>query len=484
MAADDTLSTLGEKVTDLFAGAYAGGNPNVSLVFLPFSVPVPDDIVQGGVVNPARLGAFFVANFDAPYVVSPQQSSAHGKDDSYGSASQIYATAVALAQAAAAPGSPAESRVNAEIMMARRVLDPSGPAVAMSSQPDDWVVPENTSYWTVFDSAQSQTPPAPPPATAASPPRIFNSALWTIRPAIAQAASSAPVETVHAASPPLAHPLIASASPVLNHPAVTATSAPAIRPNVAAFSPAILGTAIHPSPAPPGRPMIASPWLLQRHFAIAVPPVHPPLPVSPPIPAPPPPSSSVAIHFEYMSVTMGYTVAGLPIWNEVFLSDRSWYIAGMARGALLPAPSSPAPPPAPQLVYGLPTSLVVVRKVTIAVKWSGQEQATLGTSGGFLGPFSVSGVTPNIAPDGTWTYARPGMQVIALMCNHLPVLPPIDAPDVDLTSAPAPAGSTSAPAPAAPAPPSAPLPLSADASSPATDATGAASAEPAASGGS
>src|SRR5450432_1580557 len=208
MAADDTLSTLGEKVTDLFASAYAGGNPNVSLVFLPFSVPVPDDIVQGGVVNPARLGAFLVANFDAPYVVSPQQNTAHGKDDSYGSASQIYATAAALAQAAAAPGSATESRVNAEIMMARRVLDPSGPAVAMSSQPDDWVMPENTSYWTVFDSAQSQTSPPPgsipPPVNAAGlPPRIFNRELWAIRPAIAQAASSATLETVHAANPPL-----------------------------------------------------------------------------------------------------------------------------------------------------------------------------------------------------------------------------------------------------------------------------------------
>lgn len=479
MAADDTLSTLGEKVTDLFASAYAGGNPSVSLAFLPFSVPVPDDIVQDGVVNPTRLGAFFVANFDAPYVVSPQQTTAHGKDDSYGSASQIYATAVALAQAAAPPGSATESRVNAEIMMARRVLDPSGPAAAMSSQPDDWVVPENTSYWTVFDSGQSQTspspaPPPPPVNAVAPPPRVFNRELWMIRPAMAQAAPSATLDTVHAESPALAHPFIGS--PVMTHPAMSAS---AIRPSVAVFSPAIFAAATqHPSPVPPSRPLMFSPSLLQRRFAVAVPPVHPPQPAPPPAPAPPPPSSSIAIHFEYMSVTMGYTVAGLPIWNQVFLADHNWYIAGMARGALLPDPSSLAPPSAPQLAYGLPTSLIVVRKVTIAVKWSGQEQATLGTSGGFLGPFSVSGVTPNIAPDGTWTYARPGMQVVALLCNHLPVLPPIDAPDLASASAPA-----AAPAPPA-APPSPTAPLSADASSPATGADADPPAEAVASGGS
>jgi hypothetical protein len=56
-------------------------------------------------------------------------------------------------------------------------------------------------------------------------------------------------------------------------------------------------------------------------------------------------------------------------------------------------------------------------------------------SNGFIGPFSLAGASASNAPNGTWTYSRPGMQVVALLCSRLPVLPPADAPDV------APAGS-------------------------------------------
>jgi hypothetical protein len=48
---------------------------------------------------------------------------------------------------------------------------------------------------------------------------------------------------------------------------------------------------------------------------------------------------------------------------------------------------------------------------------------------GFVGPFSLAGASTTTS-HGTWTYSRPGMQVVALLCSHLPVLPPADAPDV------------------------------------------------------
>src|SRR5262245_48289882 len=98
MAGGDTLASLGGKVTDVFVSAFASGNPNVSLVFLPFALPTPDDIVQGGVVNPTRLASFLSPNFDAPYLMSASQYTVHGKDLYYGSASQIYALAASLAQ--------------------------------------------------------------------------------------------------------------------------------------------------------------------------------------------------------------------------------------------------------------------------------------------------------------------------------------------------------------------------------------------------
>lgn len=475
MADADTLATVGQKLTDLFADTFAGGNPNISLVFLPFSAPVPVDIVQNDVVNPLRLTTFLVSNFDAPYLVSPQQSTVHGMDTSYGAASQIYSAAVMLARAAAVPGSQTESRINAEIMMARRVMDPSGPAIAMSSQPDDWVQPSNTSYWTIFDSKQSRTSFAPPPPTGGDvpPPRVFNSSLWTIKPEIAQVAPIATLEAVHEANPALARPVIADV--VMNHPKIMAmnpvaasvelsapmvrtnfmaarpiaatmeTSAPAIRTNFMATRSAISVSdqvAINRSDLPTNFRSKVGVQFNPNLIAVDVPQFLHPDPPPPPPPPPPAPSSSVAIHFEYMSATIGYMAAGLPIWNGVFLADKSWYIPGMARGALLPSPNSAAPSPTVTLAYGLPTTLIIVRNVSISVKWSGQEQAILGTSGGFLGPFSVSGVSPTISNDGTWTYDRPGMQVVALLCNHLPVLPPIDAPDLASNSDPSPTPAT------------------------------------------
>ncbi len=82
--ADDTLTSLGQKLTDLFAARYAGGNPNVSLGFLPFCAAVPDDIEQGGLINPTRMAAFLTANFDFPFVLAPGQNTAFGQDPSYG----------------------------------------------------------------------------------------------------------------------------------------------------------------------------------------------------------------------------------------------------------------------------------------------------------------------------------------------------------------------------------------------------------------
>jgi hypothetical protein len=442
--AGDTLASLGQKLTDLFASVYAGGNPDVSLGFLPFCAAVPDDIVQGGIVNPARMGAFLTANFDYPFALSPGQNTAFGQDDRYGPASQIYSTAATLAQPAFAPGSDAAKRLSAEIAMAQSVLSPAGVAVGMTCEPDDWVATGNTGYWTVFDSTQTQSLPqaqgvqSGTAGTGTLPARVFNPQIWTIR---SQAAT----------------PLVSGTAPHTGSPAVSVVSA---RPMLTAMA---------------VRPEMAQHVMIEPRPQLAVMPVRPILPIHvpvqpapspPPAPAPAPPAaptSTVTIHFEHMAVTIGYTAAGLSIWDGVFLADQGWYISGMARGGLLPAPGAAAATGA-ALVYGLPISIVVVRNVTIGVNWSGQDQASLGTSGGFLGPFALGDTPASTAPDGTSTYTRLGMQVVAVLCSHLPVLPPIDAPDlapqvqangaVPGTSQPqqgaaaAPGGASASPAPA------------------------------------
>jgi hypothetical protein len=125
----------------------------------------------------------------------------------------------------------------------------------------------------------------------------------------------------------------------------------------------------------------------------------------------------------------------------------------MSKGGLLPAPDAVAAPGQGSVAYGLPIAIIVVKNLNISVKWAGQDQASLGDSGGFLGPFSLAGASATSAPDGSWTYSRPGMQVVALLCSQLPVLPPKDAPDVAGAGAAPSSASGTATAAANPPPP-------------------------------
>lgn len=133
-------------------------------------------------------------------------------------------------------------------------------------------------------------------------------------------------------------------------------------------------------------------------------------------------------HFEYMAVTIGFMATGRSTWDGVFLADRDWCIPGMSKGVLLPSPDVAAPSGAAPLAYGLPTALIVIRNLKVSVHWTGQEQASV-QSGGYLGPFSLANASATTAADGSSTYSNPGMQVVALLCSHLPALPPVDPPD-------------------------------------------------------
>jgi hypothetical protein len=419
VAAADTLASLGQKVTDLFVGAFANRSPDAALVFLPFALPVPGDIVQGGAqgvqVNPTRMASFLASNFDAPYLMSPTQYTIHGKDLSYGAASQIYTTAVTLARPTAAVDSDAWKRVTAEIAMAQAVLDPGG--MAMGCEPDDWVVPDNSAYWSAFDSSRTETAPTPssPSGPAvhpviAPPPRVINPALWTIKPAAAREQPVPSLAYLHAVYPPAAAP--ASARPAI---VVAGQSAAAAKPAAQPPAHAVPVRAVSAQPVVPhpvDRPLIL------RH----------PLPPPPP-PQPPPSSSSLTAHFEYMAVTIGFTAAGRSTWDGVFLADRGWCIPGMGSGLLLPSPDVAAASGTAPLAYGLPTALIVIRNLKVSVLWTGQEQASV-QSGGYLGPFSLANASAITAADGSSTYSNPGMQVVALLCSHLPALPPVDPPDV------------------------------------------------------
>ena len=83
--------------------------------------------------------------------------------------------------------------------------------------------------------------------------------------------------------------------------------------------------------------------------------------------------------------------------------------------------------------------MVIVRNLRLSGQWSAAATAVLGSPGGTLGPLSLFGAVPSTAADGvTITYAHDGMQVVALLCGALPVLPPVDAPTAHADSGGAP----------------------------------------------
>jgi len=395
MPDSDDLAALGQKLTAALTSAYASADSNGALVFLPGGIPVPADIVQSGIINAAQMGTFLEANFDFPFVLSLSESAVHGRDLSYGSTSDIYMFAASSARPLGSPSDDSWQRVTTEIAQAQRALNTTLSQTGLACEPDDWVLPANTGYWSTFDS--TQTEPAPvtttPSGTPQPTPPIINNRLWVMR-----SLATTPITEVAKAPPPVSPP---PASP----------------------------------PTPPQRMMaermMARPEFLTQvnsgaasHLIIRHPIDLPPRPVSPPPPAPPPPPpapTSIRVSLQHQCVTLAYLSGGAPWWNGVFLADTGWYIPGMNRGALLPAPKQPAA--GAGLAYGLPVAMIVVQGLTISGHWSGAPDSIAS-----IGPFSLQGAKPQQGGDGSITLTRPGMQVIALLCNALPVLPPVDSP--------------------------------------------------------
>ena len=412
----DALTALGQKLTAALISAYSSSDANAALVFLPGGITVPNDIVQTGMVNPAQMGTFLQLNFDSPFVISPSECAVHGRDSSHGTASEIYMIAASSAQPFGSPSDPSWKRINAEIAAAQRNVGSPLAQGGLVCEPDDWVLPSNTGYWTTFDSTQTQAPPPPPPGggTPRPPIRIINPHLWAMR--------------------------------IVPQPAAPAPQVVAAPPQALHVQPAALHMTVARAP------MMMHPIEFQPH--------PPPPPPSPP--PPPPPSTSITVSLQHQCVTLGYLAGGVPWWDSVFLSDSGWYIPGMSRGALLPAPKPTAA--STDLAYGLPVALIVVQGLTVSGNWSG-DTGTI-TS---LGPFSLQGAIPKTGSGGTITLSRPGMQVIGLLCSQLPVLPPADEPaappapvpaatpqDATQIDAAAPAQSTATPPASTPPPAAAP----------------------------
>jgi hypothetical protein len=455
MSDTDQLHVLGQQLADALTASYAPTAPGAHLVFLAGGASVPDDIVQTGIVNPVQMQTWLSMNFDCPFVMSADEYALFGKDASHGSVSSIYTVAATTAQPLGKPEDDAWKQVAGQIADAQRTLGPTDVQKPIICEPDDWILPAATGYWTNFDSSQVQGTSSGPVGTSIPPdpaPEIgglgvhgvptVNREFWMIRSLTADTVS--PVPSPPPEGPP---PVIQASGPAeISRPLrsvfmTNRVSMPARISGGAMASTMVASTVVEA----PMQTVQAAPASMQQSMpAIAASPTLATYrlaadrgelaPISsaalfesaaPITTVTTTSTSTITVHLEHQCVTLGYYSSGQSWWNGVFIANTAWYVPGMSRGGLLPSPD----PTNDQIRYGLPMALIVVRNLKVSGVWSAQATAALSSTGGTLGPLSLFGAAVTHEADGmTVTYSHDGMQVIALLCSDLPVLPPVDAP--------------------------------------------------------
>jgi hypothetical protein len=419
----DQLQALGQQLAAALVNAYKASVPGGCLVFLPGGVSVPNSLVQSGVINSAQMTAFLAMNFDSPFVVTSGDASVLRRDESHGSASQIYSQAVLNARPLGDPNDAVWKRIAAEIAAAQESLGPPG-TQDLVCEPDDWPLSSAANYWTKFDSSQSESAST----TAVVP--VVNPRFWMVRSfeAAPLASPPPPPGAIHTRefsamrAEVVAQPnpkVMMAAKPMLAERELTSVAFQRADPASIASSPAAAPAAtLHVtewrSAVNQGRLPVSLDARLLFTGATTV--------VSNDTTSQ---SSSMVVHLEHQCVTIGRFTAGQPWWNAVFLTDNGWYIPGMSRGGLLP----PTDGIEVGSTYGLPIAMVVVQNLRVSGKWSQSAATALRAPGGTMGPLSLFGAIATTEADGvTVTYSHDGMQVVALLCSSLPVLPPVDTP--------------------------------------------------------
>jgi hypothetical protein len=415
-ADSDQLQTLGQQLTAALVNAYGTHVPGGNLVFLPGGVNVPDNIVQSGMINPTQLMTWLGTNFDYPFVISSADASILQRDESHGTSSQIYSLAVQQAKPAGPPGDDAWKRIAAQIAAAQASLGPPT-ARSMVCEPDDWPLPAAAGYWSIFDSSQSTST-----STTTKVP-VVNPRFWKLR-MIAEMKRSDPAAPDAAELPPAAR------SPYVSGAKASAAKA-AYSVSSAAFAGRLGSGPVEDKAltnvslskywrASADQGLLPS--KLDTHAVFSSATEVETITTST--------SSTIKIHLEHQCIKIARYAAGQPWWDNLFLSDPGWCVAGMSRGGLLPAPATGGE----GVIYAMPVAMIAVQKLNVSGQWTQEAATALQSPGGSLGPLSLFGGSSSVDENGTITFTHPGMQVVALLCSPLPVLPPMDAP---VTTAPA-----------------------------------------------
>jgi 2-oxoglutarate dehydrogenase E2 component (dihydrolipoamide succinyltransferase) len=121
-------------------------------------------------------------------------------------------------------------------------------------------------------------------------------------------------------------------------------------------------------------------------------------------------TAGFSVSFEYSIVTFDR-----PWWDDVFLSARGWRVPDFAAGELATGKASLT---SGQFITLVTAGMVVIRRLAISASWETSDRAAAQAAMS-LGPFCIAG-----AEFVNETLTRPGLQVIAWICQVPPLLPP------------------------------------------------------------
>jgi hypothetical protein len=141
------------------------------------------------------------------------------------------------------------------------------------------------------------------------------------------------------------------------------------------------------------------------------------------LPAQPVSSSNFELSFRYCLVTFSR-----PWLSATFLNAANWYIPGLQSGDCGSGKYESSALP----FAFLPAKFIVVKDLNITAQWSEEDRKYINNSASF-GPFWVE------KESNSNTLKHPGMQILAWLCQVMPVLPPVSDPGAP-AAAPAPTG--------------------------------------------
>jgi hypothetical protein len=518
----DQLQQLGQQVLDAVVAAYdPDGTSPLALALHP-GQSLADDVVQGGVANPLRVSSWLADQYDFPLRLALSQGSPIVSTALGGvTATSAYVTMARWCVPGPAADSAAFPRIAQLIADAREDLGTDPDQLPLGCEPGDFATP-TCSGWRTFDT--TVTTHAQQEATTPRPhrPPVLDDRLWKLRALSPEVLAAVPGREAEEAQVRLAsrelielpradaavrvteltrNAVVQPVAPaedaaagggpdraVLTRTAVSRAALVAGRPGFDRAVPAetvaprlaldravafrtfaarstLVRESLRAEPTSGVRigdevddVRFSTPDILSRSRQVRL----GDLETEPAVSVVTTQDTALHVHFEFMTVAITRRDAlGKQWWHPDLLQERSWYVPGMAAGALV------APTDDPGFGWCVPQSLLLVRNVTLTGVFSQEAQATMGTGLHYVGPFLLgppqvvgteAGQIQQTAVVGS------GIQVIGELCSPLPVLPPMNDPYLPTPPDPAPAGAA----------PGDPVPVGAGAADPGTADPGAA----------